>query len=62
MEINEQEQEQLEDYLGNFNALIGDQRTEKSFVAIIQGIIGSESLCATQIANFSPWNMFCQTR
>ncbi len=62
MEISEQEQEQLSRYLDSYASLMGDQRTQKSFAAIIQGIMGSESLRTSQIARFSPWIMWCQTR
>lgn len=54
MELNQNEREQSEDYLSAFEQLSGDERTRKSFNAIVYGIIGAESLRASQIARFSP--------
>jgi hypothetical protein len=55
MELNQNEREQGEGYLSAFEQLSGDERTRKSFNAVIYGIIGAESLRASQIACFSPW-------
>ncbi len=41
-------------YVATFDTLMGDQRTKTTFAEVIQGIIGSDSLCASQIARFSP--------
>jgi hypothetical protein len=48
MELTGQEIDRLEEYLQEFDPLIGDKRTEKTF----HGIMASESLCATQIGRF----------
>ncbi len=55
MELNQKECEQGESYLGAYEGLSGDERTRKTFNAIVYGIIGAESLRASQIARFSPW-------
>jgi hypothetical protein len=54
MEMQATEQRSCEGYLSNFEALIGDQRTSKTFEGVIKGIIGAESLRASQIARYSP--------
>ncbi len=41
-------------YLATFDTLMGDQRTKTTFAEVIRGIIGSDSLCASRIARFSP--------
>lgn len=55
MELSEKEQEQSESYLSTYERLMGDERTRKTFNGMIYGIIGAESLRASQIARFSPW-------
>ncbi|MDR3577422.1 MAG: hypothetical protein P4L50_26465 [Anaerolineaceae bacterium] len=55
MELTGQEIDRLGEYLQEFDSLIGDERTGKTFQGIIAGIMASESLCATQIGRFSPW-------
>ena len=55
MELSEKEREQGADYLSAYERLMGDERTRKTFNGIIYGIIGAESLRASQIARFSPW-------
>jgi hypothetical protein len=55
MELKEKEYQQGEAYLSNYERLMGDERSRKTFNEIIYGIIGSESLHASQIARFSPW-------
>jgi hypothetical protein len=55
MELSEKEREQSESYLSAYEGLMGDERTRKTFNGIIYGIIGAESLRASQIARFSPW-------
>ena len=54
MELSEQEAGRLEVYLSEYEGLIGDQRTSETLGAVIEGIIGSESLKAAQIGRFSP--------
>jgi len=54
MELTEQETGKLPEYLGEYEALIGDKRTKNTLEAVIEGIIGSESLIAAQIGRFSP--------
>jgi hypothetical protein len=54
MELRREERDQYSSYLESFACLIGDQRTKTTFGEVIQGIIGSESLCAARIARFSP--------
>lgn len=55
MELSEKEQVQSEEYLRAYERLMGDERTRKTFNGMIYGIIGAESLRASQIARFSPW-------
>jgi hypothetical protein len=54
MELSGREGKQLSRYLSAFDVFMGDQRTQRTFVGVIEGIIGSESLRASQIARFSP--------
>ncbi len=54
MEMQAAEQSQCEAYLRGFDELIGDKRTANPFRVVIEGIIGGESLRASQIARFSP--------
>lgn len=54
MELNGQEQSNLGDYLREYETLIGDKRTGRTFQSVIEGIIGSESLKAVRIGRFSP--------
>lgn len=42
-------------YLAPCTALTGDQRTARLLSETVRGIIGSESLCCSRIAAFSPW-------
>lgn len=55
MELSEKERKQSEEYLSAYEQLMGDERTRKTFNGMIYGIIGAESLRASQIARFSPW-------
>jgi len=55
MELTGQEVDRLGEYFQAFAPLIGDERSAKTFHGIIEGIIASESLCATQIGHFSPY-------
>ncbi|MHB8750741.1 MAG: hypothetical protein ACYDBJ_16325, partial [Aggregatilineales bacterium] len=54
MELQNTEQRACESYLGAFEGLMGDKRTERTFEAVIEGLIGAESLQASQIARSSP--------
>ena len=54
MELTEQEAGKLQEYLSEYEVLIGDKRTSNTLEAVIEGIIGSESLKAAQIGRFSP--------
>lgn len=54
MALSDREGRQLSQYLSAFDVLIGDQRTQRTFAGVIEGIIGSETLRASQIARFSP--------
>ena len=54
MELNGQERGSLQDYLGEYAALIGDKRTGETLESVIEGIIGGESLKAAWIGRFSP--------
>ena len=56
MEIEQNEWDQSETYMSAFDALIGDERTRRTFQGVIQGIISGESLRAAVIARFSPRN------
>ncbi len=55
MDLSDKEREQSEEYLRAYERLMGDERTRKTFNGMIYGIIGAESLRASQIARFSPW-------
>lgn len=54
MELRSEAWDQYQVYVATFDPLMGDQRTKTTFAEVIQGIIGSESLCASRIARFSP--------
>lgn len=54
MELRAQEIDILQTYLAPFTALAGDQRTARLLGETVRGIIGSESLCCSRIAAFSP--------
>ena len=54
MELRSQAQSDLGEYLSEYETLIGDQRTKRTFQSVIEGIIGSESLKAVRIGRFSP--------
>jgi len=54
MELSSGEWSGGQDYLANFEVLIGDKRTGRTFQGIIHGIIAGESLRASVIARFSP--------
>ncbi len=46
--------DQYQVYVATSDTLTGDQRTKTTFAEVIWGIIGSDSLCASRIARFSP--------
>lgn len=54
MKLNDETQEKRELYLAAYAGLMGDKRTRATLGAVVEGIIGGESLCATTIARFSP--------
>jgi hypothetical protein len=54
VELREGEENALEEYGRHYDSLMGDRRTRRTFNAVLQGIIGSESLRCAQIAAFSP--------
>jgi hypothetical protein len=54
MELRPEEIDLFAAYLAPFPALTGDQRTAALLGATVRGIIGSESLCCSRIAAFSP--------
>jgi hypothetical protein len=54
MELAPVQETLLDQYLGAFDPLIGDKRTERAFRGTVQGIIGAESLVCSRIARFSP--------
>jgi hypothetical protein len=54
MELRNAEDDLLAAYLTPFAALAGDRRTAHLLTATVRGIIGSESLCCSRIAAFSP--------
>lgn len=55
MDLRPQEIDRFETYRAPFTALAGDQRTTRLIGETVRGIIGSESLCCSRIAAFSPW-------
>ena len=55
MELKGEMVEKRQAYLAAYAGLMGDRRTERTFGAVVEGIIGGESLCASVIARFSPW-------
>ena len=55
MELTGTEPDLLNGYLSSFTALAGDRRTGWLLGEAVRGIIGSESLCCSRIAAFSPW-------
>ena len=54
MELQAAQQSVLEEYLGQYEGLIGDRRTGVTFSAIVKGIITAGSLVCQQIAVHSP--------
>ena len=54
MELRAVERDLFGEYLGSFDSLTGDRRTRAVFAETVRGIIGSESLCCSRIAAFSP--------
>jgi hypothetical protein len=61
MELTAAETDVLSGYLGHFTTLAGDRRTAWLLGETVRGIIGSESLCCSRIAAFSPWASDGQT-
>lgn len=56
MELSSGEWKESETYLSGFDVLIGDARTQRTFRGVVEGIVGGESLRASVIARFSPWD------
>ena len=54
MELTATEQDLFGGYLERFAGLAGDRRTRALLGETVRGIIGSESLCCSRIAAFSP--------
>lgn len=54
MELRQAEAAVFADYLAHFDPLCGDRRTRTLVHEAVRGIIGSESLCCSRIAAFSP--------
>ena len=54
MESTAAERDLFGEYLGSFDSLTGDRRTRAVFAETVRGIIGSERLCCSRIAAFSP--------
>lgn len=54
MELHDAEDDLLAAYLTPFATLAGDRCTARLRAATVRGIIGSESLCCSHIAAFSP--------
>ncbi len=54
MELRTQEINVFQTYLAPFTALAGDRRIARLIGETVRGIIGSESLCCSRIAAFSP--------
>ncbi len=54
MQLTSAETDLFTAYLSDFTALAGDRRTARLLGETIRGIIGSESLCCSRIAAFSP--------
>jgi hypothetical protein len=55
VELTRAEADVLSGYLGRCTALAGDRRTAWLLGETVRGIIGSERLCCSCIAAFSPW-------
>jgi hypothetical protein len=55
MDLRSDEDNLLDAYLTPFADLAGDRRTARLIGETVRGIIGSESLCCSRIAAFSPW-------
>jgi hypothetical protein len=54
MQLGDNQANFLEQYLKHFRPLMGDKRTERTFRATVQGIMGAETLKCSRIAAFSP--------
>ncbi len=62
MILREREWQGCERYLGEYDVLMGDVRTQRTFREVIEGILAGESLLAARIARFSPWASGGQAR
>lgn len=54
MKVNDAMRAKQTMYLSAYAGLVGDKRTRATLGAVVEGIIGGESLCAATIARFSP--------
>lgn len=54
MELGEKQRSLLDEYMDQFQPLIGDARTERVLRGTVQGIIGAETLICAKIAAYSP--------
>ena len=54
MELRTEERSRLAEYLAQYDPLIGDARTRRTFGGVVEGVIGAGSLCCARIAAFSP--------
>ncbi len=54
MRLAEKQRSLLDEYLDQFQPLVGDQRTERVLRGTVQGIIGAETLICAKIAAYSP--------
>jgi hypothetical protein len=54
VELTAAERDLFGAYVGHFDGLAGDRRTRTLVGEVVRGIIGSESLCCSRIAAFSP--------
>jgi len=54
MDLNPCEIDLFSAYVSQFTTLAGDRRTARLLGETVRGIIGSESLCCSRIAAFSP--------
>jgi hypothetical protein len=54
MELAKEQRSVLDEYLDDYQPLIGDRRTERVLRGTVQGIIGAETLVCAKIAAYSP--------
>jgi hypothetical protein len=54
VELRTEERGLLAEFLSQYDPLIGDARTQRTFGGVVEGVIGAGSLCCARIAAFSP--------